>query len=68
VIDFTRNDLPAEEPADPEPGRHSRNWSLMNRINQNGIRPQDQPVAIGDLTAEDQAIIKRRYPELFAAP
>lgn len=66
VIDFTRYDLPAKEPADPEPGKHSRNWSLMNRLNQKGIRPQDQPIAIGGLTAEEQAIIKRRHPELFA--
>ena len=27
-------DIPAKEPADPEPGKNSRNWSLMNRINQ----------------------------------
>jgi hypothetical protein len=65
VIDFTRYDLPAKEPADPEPGKHSRNWSLMNRLNQKGTRLQDQPVAIGDLTAEEQVMIQRRYPELF---
>lgn len=65
VIDFTRYDLPAKEPADPEPGKHSRNWSLMNRLNQKATRPQDQPVAFADLTAEEQAIIKRRCPELF---
>ena len=64
VIDFTRYDLPAKEPADPEPGQQSRNWSLINRINQKGTRPQDQPVAIGELTAEEQALIKRHYPEL----
>jgi hypothetical protein len=67
VIDFTRYDLPAREPADPEPGKHSRNWSLMNRLNQKGTRPQDQPVSIGELTPEEQAIIKRRYPDLFDA-
>jgi hypothetical protein len=65
VIDFTRYDLPAKEPADPEPGKHSRNWSLINRINQKGIRPQDQPVNIGELTAEEQALIKRHYPTLL---
>ena len=65
VIDFTRYDLPAKEPADPEPGKHSRNWSLINRINQKGIRPQDQPIALGDLTAEEQTIIRKRYPDLF---
>jgi len=31
VIDFTRYELPAAEPVDPETGNHSRNWSLMNR-------------------------------------
>jgi hypothetical protein len=65
VIDFTRYDLPAREPADPEPGGHSRNWSLMNRINQKGTRPQDQPVALGELPAEEQAMIRKRCPELF---
>ncbi len=65
VIDFTRYDLPAREPADPEPGKHSRNWSLMNRINQKGTRPQDQPVALTALTAEEQALIRRHYPELL---
>jgi hypothetical protein len=65
VIDFTRYDLPAKEPADPEPGKHSRNWSLMNRINQKGTRPQDQPVSLGELPADEQAMIRKRYPELF---
>ena len=65
VIDFTRYDLPAHEPADPEPGQHTRNWSLMNRLNQKGIRPQDTPISIEELNAEEQALIKRRYPELL---
>ncbi len=60
VIDFTRYDLPAKEP----PGT-GRNWSLMNRINQKGTRKQDKPVPLSALTEEDQAIIRRRYPELF---
>ncbi len=60
VIDFTRYDLKAQEP--PEPGR---NWSLMNRINQKGLRPQDKPVPLAALSAEDQALIRRRLPELF---
>jgi hypothetical protein len=68
VIDFTRYDLPAKEPADPEPGKHSRNWSLMNRINQKGTRPQDQPVALDELTREEQALIRSRYPDLMKAP
>jgi len=65
VIDFTRYDLPAKEPNDPEPGKQSRNWSLLNRINQKGTRPQDKPVAISELTAEEQTMIKRHYPELL---
>lgn len=60
VIDFTRYDLPAKEPQD-----FGRNWSLMNRINQKGTRPQDKPVLLKDLSADDQAFIRRRLPELF---
>jgi hypothetical protein len=65
VIDFTRYDLKAVEPADPKPGQHTRNWSLMNRLNQKGIRPQDKPIPIEQLNADEQTIIKRRYPELI---
>ena len=67
VIDFTRYDLEAEEPADPTPGEHSRTWSLMNRLNQKGTRPQDVPIDIGELNAGEQALIKKWYPELLAA-
>ena len=65
VIDFTRYDLRAQEPADPKPGRHTRNWSLLNRLNQKGVRPQDEPIAIGELTEEERAIIKSRCSELM---
>lgn len=65
LIDFTRYDLTAQEPDDPKPGQHSRNWSLMNRLNQKGIRPQDQPIDIGELNSEDKAIIKKRFPDLL---
>jgi hypothetical protein len=37
----------------------------MNRINQKGTRPQDQPVDITALTAEEQSLIRRHYPELL---
>ncbi len=67
VIDFTRYDLPAEEPADPSPDQPSRNWSLMNVLNQKGSRPQDVPTALADMSEEDQAIIRARLPELFEA-
>jgi hypothetical protein len=59
VIDFTRYDLPAREPQEP-----GRNWSLMNRLNQKGVRPQDRPIAFEELSAEDRGIILGRYPEL----
>lgn len=62
VIDFTRYDLKATEPKD-----FGRNWSLMNRINQKGVRPQDKPVLLTDLPDEDQTFIRRRLPELFKA-
>jgi hypothetical protein len=63
VIDFTRYDLPAEEPADPVLGKESRNWSLMNRINQKGTRPQDKPIPFTELTDDEQALIRRHYTE-----
>jgi hypothetical protein len=65
VIDFTRYDLKATEPEDPTQGEHSRNWSLMNTLNQKGIRPQDKPKELSELNAKEQEIIKDWYPELF---
>jgi hypothetical protein len=60
VIDFTRYDLPAAEPH-----ALTRNWSLLNVLNQKGTRPQDRPRPLAGLTAADQAVIRRRLPELF---
>jgi hypothetical protein len=57
--------LPAQEPPDPTPDKPSRNWSVMNRINQKGTRPQDKPVRQMELPVEDQALIRLRYPELL---
>ena len=65
LIDFTRYDLKASEPSDPEPGKPIRNWSLMNRLNQKGVRPQDKPIDIRELSNEEKAIINRKYPELL---
>ena len=65
VIDFTRYDLPAREPADPSPEKPIKDWSLLNRINQKGLRPQDQPILLKDLNKEEQDLIARYYPELF---
>ena len=67
VIDFTRYDLPAQEPPDGSPDKPTRNWSLMNRLNQKGTRPQDKPVPLGDLSAEDRDCIRRRHPELLGS-
>jgi len=66
VIDFTRYDLKAQEPPDTKPGEHQPDWSLVNRINQKQLRPQDKPVCLEKLPAEDQDIIRHRLPELFA--
>lgn len=65
VIDFTRYDLTAREPADPTADKPTRNWSLINRINQKHRRPEDAPVLLKDLTQDEQALIRKRYPELF---
>jgi len=59
VIDFTRYDVPAREPAD-----ETRRWSLMGRINQKRTRPQDTPVPMDALAPEERALIFRRFPEL----
>jgi len=59
AIDFTRYDLRAEEPRTLQ-----REWSLMNVLNQKGTRPQDKPVSLRHLPAEDQQRILARYPEL----
>ena len=60
VIHFTRYDLKAEEPTDPRPDDPTRNWRLMNRINQKEIRPQDKPIPIEKLKVEELAMIKFR--------
>jgi hypothetical protein len=59
VIDFTRYDFPAAEPTTP-----SRNWSLINVLNQKGIRPQDEPRSLSQFSSEDRQWIARRYPDL----
>jgi hypothetical protein len=59
AIDFTRYDLPAHEPQVLQ-----REWSLMNVLNQKGTRPQDKPLRLAQLSADDQRRIFARYPEL----
>lgn len=58
VIDFTRYDVPAQEPADM-----TRRWSLMGVLNQKQTRPQDKPVLFRDLAEEDRRTIARKYPQ-----
>ncbi|MDR3234025.1 MAG: DUF3863 domain-containing protein [Planctomycetaceae bacterium] len=67
VIDFTRYDVKAEEPRDAMPDAPSRNWSLMNRLNQKQTRPVDKPILFADLTAEEKQLVAKYYPELSGA-
>ena len=63
VIDFTRYDRPAHEPAD---GATHRRWSLLGDINQKQTRPQDKPVPLAKMPAKTLERILARYPELKA--
>jgi hypothetical protein len=60
VIDFTRYDIPAREPAE-----NTRRWSLLGEINQKQTRPQDKPVLLSELSAEAKSMIRKYYPFLF---
>lgn len=64
VIDFTRYDLPAQEPAGARPDHPVKDWSLINRINQKGLRPEDKPVLVNELTDAEQQLIYKYCPEL----
>ncbi len=64
VIDLTRYDLPAQEPADPSPAHPAKNWSLMNRINQKGLRPQDKPRLLKELEPGDLEFVLATLPQL----
>lgn len=59
VIDFTRYDLNATEPAEM-----TRKWSLLGQINQKQSRPQDKPVPLDSLSTKARAIIGARYRSL----
>ena len=63
IIDFTRYDLPAHEPADATPEKPKKDWSLINRINQKGLRPQDKPILIEELKNDEKDLISRYYPD-----
>lgn len=64
VIDFTRYDLPAHEPADATPEKPKKDWSLINRINQKGLRPQDKPILIEELKNDEKDLVFSYYPDL----
>ena len=61
VIDFTRYDLHAKEPPDASVKKPTRNWSLVNRINQKGRRPQDAPIPLSALTEEERQLVDEYY-------
>lgn len=65
VIDFTRYDMEAKEPSDPTPLKPVKDWSLINVMNQKGLRPQDKPKLLEELDQKDQDLIRKYYPELF---
>lgn len=61
VIDFTNYTLKAEEPKEL-----TRKWSLLGEINQKRSREQDTPRPLGRLSSESAALVRERYPSLFA--
>jgi hypothetical protein len=61
VIDFTRYNMPAREPAE-----NTRRWSLLGEINQKQTRPQDKPVSINELSKDAKTLIKKYYPGLIS--
>jgi hypothetical protein len=63
---IARADRPAREPSDPAPGQPSRNWSLINRINQKHRRPEDAPVPLSALTEDERSLIRKHYPDKSA--
>ena len=65
VLDFTRYDLPAKEPEDASSDKPTRNWSLINRINQKRRRPEDASIPLEELTDEEKALVREKVPELF---
>jgi hypothetical protein len=64
VIDFTRYDLDVHEPEGASPEKPIKDWSLINRINQKGLRPQDKPVLLRELQDDERQLVFRYYPEL----
>lgn len=63
VIDFTRYDVPAREPA----SRSTRNWSLMGEIYQKRTRLQDKPLPINQMNDDKKGRIVKKYPDLLSS-
>ncbi len=61
VIDFTDYTKHAHEPPDSDysKGIGYRNWSLLGDINQKGLRQQDQPICLSELTDSQKKLIKQ---------
>lgn len=61
IIDFTNYTKTAHEPPDSDYGKGLvyRNWSLLGDINQKGIREQDKPISMRDLTEEQRKLIEK---------
>jgi hypothetical protein len=56
--------LTTYEPADASPKKPIKDWSLINRINQKGLRPQDKPILLQELEKSEKELISRYYPDL----
>ena len=65
MIDFTNYTKRAQEPPDCDykKGVVCRNWSLLGDVNQKGVRPQDKPLKVEELTAEQKALIRKAENE-----
>jgi hypothetical protein len=61
VMDYTRYNRPYKEPSGNVIERH---WDILDIINQKESRPQDKPMPLSELPAEEQAKILKWYPEL----
>lgn len=61
IIDFTDYTKTAHEPPDSDysQGIVYRNWSLLGDVNQKGLRAQDKPISIEDLTEVQKKLIKK---------
>lgn len=61
VMDYTRYNQPYQEPGG---NVVDRRWNILDIINQKESRPQDKPKSVSELPKEEQAKIRKWYPEL----